>query len=416
MQREEELLVNESRNEKVNKNKQWVIVTVVLVLAVLVAGLLNYFKPQAEKKSVKESFPVVEYVLSNVQSISVPVISQGSIKAKTKIKLVAQVNGSVKKIAKLKFNGGFFKKGDLLLSIEDTDYRLAMSRATAQVAAAKQKLIRAQTEAGQAKYDLQQIGRDPSKSTSFALREPQLAEAKANFQAAQADLEISRLQMQRTQIAAPFDGRVVSKQIDIGQYVVAGTLLADIYSTEMATVRLPLSLQQTELLGLKLRNNQQLTDVIKIKLFSEYASKKYIWDAQFSHTEGEIDVRNRLAYLVAEVPLPYEKNAQYPNRPPLTPGMFVKAELKGVQRIVIKLPRSTLHYGSRVWVIDENNKLQIKPVKILSKDKNYIYIKSGINKGEKIITSAISYPLQGMHLLPKAVNGLSANKDNILNE
>jgi len=358
----------------------------------------------------------VEYVLSDLQLISVPVISQGSVKAKTKIKLVAEVSGRVKQIAKLKLNGGFFKQGDLLLSIEDTDYRLAMSRANAQVVAAEQKLIRAQTEAGQAKYDLQQIGRDPSKSTAFALREPQLAEAKASLQAAKADLEIAGLQMQRTQIKAPFNGRVVSKQVDVGQYVSTGTLLADIYSTESVTVRLPLSLQQIELLGLKLRNNQQLIDAIKIKLFSEYASKKYIWNAQFSHAEGEIDVRNRLVYLVAEVFSPYEKNAQFPNRPPLTPGMFVKAELKGVKKSVIKLPRSVLRYGSRVWVIDENNKLQIKLVEVLNKDRNNIYIISGLNKGEKIITSAISFPLQGMRLSPKVVSDPSANQDNVLNE
>ncbi len=416
MQRDEGFVTNGSRSESANKNKQWKIVAVVLVLAVLIAGLLNYFKPEAEKKVIKDEFPSVEYVLSNPQLISVPVVSQGSIKAKTEIKLVAEVSGRVKKIAKLKFNGGFFKQGDLLLSIEDTDYRLAMSRANAQVAAAEQKLIRAQTEADQAKYDLQQIGRDPSKSTAFALREPQLAEAKANLQAAKADLQIADLQMQRTQVKAPFNGRVVSKQVDVGQYVSTGTLLADIYSTESVTVRLPLSLQKIELLGLKLRNNQQLTDAIKIKLFSDYASKKYIWNAQFSHTEGEVDVRNRLVYVVAEVFSPYEKNTQFPDRPPLTPGMFVKAELKGVQKNVIKLPRSVLRYGSRVWVIDENNTLQIKPVEILNKDKNNIYIKSGLNKGEKIITSAINFPLQGMRLSPKAVSAPSTNPNVILNE
>jgi len=394
-----------SPQQEVNKSdtvskKQWPIVVVILFLAVCVAVLLTVFKPVAEKKVVKDEFPVAEFIVANLKSTAVPVTSQGSIKAKTYIKLVAEVSGRVTHMAKLKFNGGFFKKGDLLLSIDDTDYRLAMSRAKAQVAAANQQLIRAETEAGQAKYDLKQIGRDPSKSTSYALREPQLAEARANLQAAQAELKIAELQMQRTSVVAPFDGRVVSKEVDIGQYVSVGTLLADIYSTESVTVMLPLSLQQTDLLGIKLRSNQPLIDAIKIQLTAEYASRLYKWSASLSHTEGEIDVRNRLVSLVAEVKSPYAKDKQFIDRPPLTPGMFVKAELTGLEKDIIKLPRKVLRYGGNVWLIDENNLLQIQSVEILSKDRDFVYIKSGVNQGDKVIINSINFPLNGMQLSP----------------
>ena len=175
-----------------SQKKQWPIVLGVLIQAIVISFLLNFFKPVADKKVSKEEYPLAELVIANKQLVAVPVVSQGSVKAKTYIKLVAEVNGRITHMAKLKINGGFFKKGDLLLSIDDTDYRLAMSRAKAKVVAAKQQLIRAETEADQAKYDLQQIGRDPSKSTAYALREPQLAEAKANLQAAQAELEMAR--------------------------------------------------------------------------------------------------------------------------------------------------------------------------------------------------------------------------------
>jgi len=386
--------------------KQWPIVLAIFILAIAISFALFIFKPVADKKISKEEYPLAEYVIASMKPVAIPVVSQGSIKAKTYIKLVAQVSGRITHVAKLKINGGFFKKGDLLLSIDDTDYRLAMSRAKAVVAAAEQQLIRVETEAGQARYDLKQIGRDPSKSTSYALREPQLAEAKANLQAAQADLEIARLQMQRTNVTAPFDGRVVSKQVDIGQFVSSGTLLADIYSTETVIVRLPLSLQKTELLGIKLRNNEQLIDSMKINLFAEYASKKYKWPARLSHTEGELDARNRLVYLVAEVEAPYEKDDLFSDRPPLTPGMFVKAELTGLDKVIIKLPRTALRYGGKIWLIDEFNKLQKREIEILSKDREYVYINSGIQQGEKIIINAIDYPLQGMKLLPQLISSL----------
>ena len=404
--------------------KQWPQVVAILMLAVIVAFFLNFFKPEAEKKAVKDEFPLAEFVVARSELIAIPVVSQGSIKAKTYIKLVAEVNGRISQIAKLRFNGGFFKKGELLLSIDDTDYRLAMVRADAQVTAAKQQLIRVETEAGQARYDLKQIGRDPSKSTSYALREPQLAEAQANLQAAQAELEIARLQMQRTRVLAPFDGRVMSKQVDIGQYVTSGTLLADIYSTQTVTVRLPLSLYQTELLGIQLTNNQQLLNSMKIKLIAESSSGNYQWQASMSHTEGEMDERNRLVYLVAEVDSPFamqqitEKNItqNFPKKPPLTPGMFVKAELSGVKKQIIKLPRSVLRYGKNVWLINQQDQLQKQKIEILSKDRHYIYIKSGVNQGDRVIVNSIDFPVQGMQLSPLRANASTQTEAMSFNE
>ncbi len=400
----------------VSSKKQFPLVFIIIFLALTVSLLLYFFKPEADKIEVQDEPPLAEFIIANVESIAVPVASQGSIKAKIHIKLVAEVSGRVTRMAKLKFDGGFFKKGDLLLSIDETDYRLAISRAKAQVAAARQQLVRAETEAGQAKYDLRQIGRDPSKSTSYALREPQLAEARANLQAAQADLKISELQMQRTTVSAPFDGRVVSKQVDIGQYVSAGTLLADIYSTESVTVRLPLSLRQTELLGIKLRNNQQLIQTMKINLIANSTSKKHQWMAKFSHTEGEIDVRNRLVYLVAEVDSPYVKKLEFIDRPPLTPGMFVKAEITGLEQSTVKLPRSALRYDENVWLLDELNQLQKTPVEILNKDRNYIYVKTGLSQGDRVIINSIDFPLNGMKLSPLLINSMSSKTAKISHE
>ncbi|MCW8933787.1 MAG: efflux RND transporter periplasmic adaptor subunit [Gammaproteobacteria bacterium] len=398
-------------NTRDNPKKQWPIVLVIFIVAIGMSFALYVFKPEAEKKISKEEHPLAEYVVANIEPVAVPVFSQGSVTAKTYIKLVAQVSGRITHMEKLKINGGFFKKGDLLLSIDDTDYRLAMSRAKAIVAAAQQQLVRVETEAGQARYDLQQIGRDPSKSTAYALREPQLAEAKANLQAAKADLEIARLQMQRTNVTAPFDGRVVNKQVDIGQFVSSGTLLADIYSTESVIVRLPLSLQKTKLLGIKLRNNEHLVNDIKINLIAESATRKYQWKASLSHTEGELDARNRLLYLVAEVESPYEEDDLLTDRPPLTPGMFVKAELTGIDKDIIKLPRKALRYGEQIWLLDELNQLQKRQVEILSKDRKYVYIKSGIQQGEKIIINAIDYPLQGMKLSPQLISSVNQSED-----
>lgn len=390
---------DELTNKKTGANREWLVVAGILVFALVIATLLFVFKPRAEKLPVKDEAPLAEFVVANEQQVSIPVFTQGSIKAKTYIKLVAEVSGRVNEIAQLKSNGGFFKKGELLLSVDDVDYRLAITKARALVSSAEQQLARVKTEAGQARYDLKQIGRDPSGSTSYALRKPHLAEAEANLQAAKADLEITKLQLERTRVTAPFDGRVVSKQVDIGQYVTPGVLMADIYSTEMVEVRLPLSLYQTELLGLGLRNNQGVTNSISVTLTSEYSSKQYHWPAKLSHTEGELDSRNRLVFAVAQIKNPYSKDELEPEKPPLTPGMFVKAELTGKAKMsVIVLPRAALRYGGEVWVIGENKRLNKKTVKLYSKDRDSIYVKSGLSQEDRIIINAIDFPIEGMRL------------------
>ncbi|VAW63800.1 hypothetical protein MNBD_GAMMA09-1107 [hydrothermal vent metagenome] len=398
-------------NIKLFFKKEIVVVGVILIVAIVVSISLFAFKPVAEKQQVIEELPLAEFVLAKTESLPMTVLSQGSVTAKTHIDLVAEVSGRITHMAQLKSNGGFFKKGDLLLNIDDTDYRLAISRARAQVAAAQQQLVKVEIEAGQAKYDLKQIGRDPSKSTAYALRKPHLAEARANLQAAEAELKISQLQLQRTIVKAPFDGRVIKKDVDIGQYVSTGTVLADIYSTNMVEVRLPISLYQMELLGVSLREENRLGSV-DVELMSEYFSRAYSWTAKLSHLEGELDERNRLVYIVAEVAAPYAYDEKKPQRPSLTPGMFVKARLTGEQKnAVIKLPRSSLRSGNEVWVIDENNRLHKKTVEIYTKDEAYIYIKSGLAQGNRVIINAIDYPLEGMHLqaLNTSASGLNSN-------
>ena len=128
--------------KKSSAKREWLVVAGVLVVAFIIATLLFVFKPRAEKLPPKDDAPLAEFVVANEQQVSIPVFSQGSINAKTHIKLVAEVSGRIKEIAQLKSNGGFFKKGELLLSVDDVDYRLAITKARALVSSAEQQLAK----------------------------------------------------------------------------------------------------------------------------------------------------------------------------------------------------------------------------------------------------------------------------------
>ena len=140
--------------------------------------------------------------------------------------------------------GGFFDQGDELLRIDPRDYEIAVTVAEAELASAKAALAEEQARARIAERDWQQFGGDRSAASRTMLREPQLAAAQAAVKAAAAQLARARLDLERTRITAPYAGRVLEQNVDIGQYVTTGTELARIYATDYAEVRLPLTPRQ----------------------------------------------------------------------------------------------------------------------------------------------------------------------------
>ena len=379
-----------------NSPSQLLIVIGIILLGVVITVVLFVFKPEAERKPVEYQPPQVEYIVIHPQTIHIPVNTQGTIQATTQINLAAEVAGKVSSVSPQLNAGAYFKKGDVLLSIDDSDYSLAIIKAEALVAAAKQVLARTEAEAEQARLDIKRIGRRTDSLTAYALREPQLKEAQANLKAARADLAIAKLQLERTKIIAPFDGRVISKHVDVGQYVSPGMAVAEIYSTERVEVRLPLTQSQVSLVNIPAmylqKNGSKTSDV---DLMSEFGGKQWHWLGQVVRTESVIDSRNRLVYVVAEV----NESSEDVTKPPLTSGMYVKAIIKGKQLDnIFVLPRDALRYGQEIWLANENDELVKQPVKVLYKDDRFVYISEGLQAQQKVITGALDYAVQGMKL------------------
>ncbi len=378
-------------------SKQATLVVTVLVVAIIISVFLIWLKPVAEKKASRDEPPYVETITAVAENIPVPVTSQGTVRAGKEIRLIAEVSGRINYLAEEKMNGAFFQQGDLLLAIDDTDYRLALRRSEAQMAAAQQQLERVRIEAEQARQDLKQIGRATSTASDYALKKPHLAEAEANLRAAKADQEIARLQLNRSRITAPFNGRAIQRQVDVGQYVNVGTQLAEIYSIEKVEVSLPLSLDQLNLLGMHVQGHPENKQQISIKLRADISSELLEWDAEFSHIESQLDIKNRLLNLVVKVERPFELSDSV--KAALTPGMFVRAYLRGVPKpSVFQLPRSTLRASNTIWIIDENNQLEIRNVELYTKDEQHIYVSSGLQSGDRVVLGAIDYPVHGMQL------------------
>ena len=285
----------------------------------------------------------------------------------------------------------------MLLQIDPSDYETALLRAEATLAARKAQLADQQARSEQALKDWNNLGREGEPS-DLVLRKPQLAEARAAVQAAEAELQQARRDLERTRIKVPYDGLVRSKQVDVGQFVAPGTPLAVTFAVDHAEIRLPLSTSDLTYLDLPSATRLDQAHRVPVTLTADTATGQQQWQAEIVRTEGVVDDRSRVVYAVAEVPDPYGvlgRNTQ----PELRMGTFVRAEIQGRRADnVVVLPRSVLQDGDTVLVADAERKLEIRPVEVLRAEPETVYISNGLADGELVVTTSFDAPIPGTQL------------------
>jgi RND family efflux transporter MFP subunit len=380
--------------------KRWL--PVLLPLVVLVGGgfgawVLLTARQDVETRPPEILPPLVRVVEAKPQTLQLRVTSQGTVMPRTETSLVPEVAGRVVAISPSLVDGGFFGRGDVLLSIDPRDYELALARTRSMVAQAETQLAREIAEAQVARREWRLLGRgEPSPLTSRTLH---VAEAKAALAAARAITEQAAYNLARTKIRAPFAGRVRDKQVDLGQYVVSGAPIATIYAVDAVEIRLPIPDSELAYLDLSLR--YQGDDVASqpgptVRLWATFAGKVHEWSGRIVRTEGEIDRKTRVVYAVVRVEDPYGRGPD-PERPPLAVGMFVEAKIMGkVVENVVVLPRAAMRSHNQVLIVDDERRLRFRTVEILRADREQVVVQNGLTAGERVSMSALDAVIDGM--------------------
>jgi RND family efflux transporter MFP subunit len=349
--------------------------------------------PEVQPRPQEEFIPVVHTMVANPTDVRLDVEAYGTVRPRTQITIVPQVSGRVESIAPTLRQGAFFKKDEVLVRIEQRDYKLAVTQAEAVVAQAQARLDSEEAEAEIAKKEWEAFGK--GEPNALVLRKPQLAEAKATLASAKAQLAGAELALGRTEIRAPFDGRVRSESVDIGQFLVAGAPMANVYSTDFAEVRLSIPNHELPFVELPLDERGNELPEIGVILTADFAGKEYEWKGVIARTEAELDPQSRALITLARVERPYESRVE--GQPPLMVGTYVRALIGGkVAEAVFVLPASVLRPGRMIWVIDEESRLRIRPVKILKRVGSDVVIEEGLKAGERICTTPLEPAIDGM--------------------
>lgn len=418
---------------------------VILPILILIGAffLAKYFiatGPEAKKKPFVERLPVIEVTSLKPENYTVKLKASGIVRAGTQTNLVSEVSGRILKISDSFNEGSYFTEDQTLLTIDSSDYKnilaitssdIAGSRASLDQLAAEEnsikrsfKLAQNNLRLGKAEVSrkrnlwnkkliarsvldaeeqkliqLQQKQEDlQGKLNSFKSRKLAI-ESKINATLARQKQE--RLNLSRTTIKTPYSGRVLQKNVDIGQFVSKGTALGIIYATDFVYVDLPLSLNQYELLGIPetFQNKSASTQKLpKVNFSSTNSRKQSTWEGQVVRTSAALDSESRQIKVIARIENPFVAKAGV--SAPVRIGQYLDADINGKTFTnVYVLPAGSVRQNKEV-LLYKNGKVHVVPVEVLVNTSRQTIIRSAEEiENELLIMTSLNQATEGMKVI-----------------
>ena len=365
----------------------------VVVLAVLVGiGMLILRNPPSSSRGGPPAVRAITVEVMKIQpsAYQVSLESYGTIAPRTQSALVAQVGGQILSVSDNLREGGFFARGDVLLTIDPREFEADVQINQAALADAQQLVEEEKARADQAARDWKRLG-NTGEPTALVLRAPQLAAAKARLASAEATLSKARLDLERATVRAPYDGRVLAQRADLGQVVGAGASLADIYATDLVEVRLPLRNADLSFFDLP-EGAVNLADMPDVEIYSDLGERQ-VWHGKVVRTEGAIDPAARQLHVVAQIDNPFSTSD---GRRPLKIGEYVTALLGGRQLIDARIvPVQSIYQNSFVYVAEEGL-LARRSVELEWQNETDALIASGVEFGDELVLTPLGQVSSGM--------------------
>jgi RND family efflux transporter MFP subunit len=429
-----------------SKPRKWVILIPILAgIAAVVVMKQNKLTPV--QATIQETPKLVRSIAVPQLDVIPKASGFGTVRPSRSWEAVAQVKGKiVEKNARLQ-KGAILEAGTQLLKIDPTDYQLAIAQTEADIQAAEAQLLELQAKerntraslrieqealtlgekelerkrsligkGGISRSDLdtqertllaqQQSVQTQKNSLNLIPSERSLLEAQlARYQV---QLQTAHRNLAHSEINLPFTGRISEVNVEQDQYVREGEILTiadDLQSAEVE-VQIPIermsdlfySGQTIDVLG---SNQQDLANRLDISagVHLEEGALSASWQARFARMSDTLDTKTRTVGVIVEVDNPYDQ-VQPGIRPPLVKGLFVEVLLAGKPRLdSLVIPRSALH-DDKVYLINQDNRLEIRPVKISLTQPEYLVVSEGLSAGDRIVSSDLIPAIEGMLLQP----------------
>lgn len=386
-----------SGNKIGRKSTLLTLAVIVLILASALAAGAYIVKstPKANrKKPVKEAPQVITRALrSSTEKISIS--ATGTVIPVRELGLQAEVSGRVVNIHNNFELGSQIRYGDKLLMLEPADYQLAVVQAESKVANASYALA---IEEGNQEISRQEWKLYDAKASAtendkeLALRKPHLLKAQAEHKAAKAELTQAELNLQRTVLYAPFNALVTTKSVEPGGYLSSQNTVATLVGTDRYWVQVSLPVDRLSWIEVP-QNPGEQGSLVQISAGAKQRQ------GRVAKLLGDLEGQGRMARLLVEVDDPLDLKRAADQRQPLLLGEYVHVEIDGRQLSnVISIPRSALHDGNQIWLVDGQHQLQLTTVDVIWRDSDQVLLSNSLRENSQLITSNLSTAVNGMQL------------------
>ncbi|MEL6316321.1 MAG: HlyD family efflux transporter periplasmic adaptor subunit, partial [Pseudomonadota bacterium] len=373
-----------------------------------------------------------------------------------------QVAGRVEAVSPNFVKGGRVAAGEVLIRISDEDVRLAIAQAEANIASsdaqieerrlagenaeqlleteqrslelselelARLQRLQERGAASQTAVDAQErtvLGQKRAvqqQEAELRLLPAQLKSLEQALAVEQSRLATAQLDLARTEIKAPFDGRVAEADVEATQYVGVGAALGVVDGAAKAEIEAqfapqrmrefakivfpggrdgegaaeaaaaPTTLSDVAERVARARARRGLTATARLPFQGEAAE----WPAEVSRLSDTVDPDTRAIGLIVTVDQPYGDPGR---RPPLIKGSFVEVELKALPAAGLAVaPRAAVR-GGEVMVVGADDRLERRAVSVIATIGDAALIAAGLAPGDRLIVSALSPAVEGMLLRP----------------
>jgi RND family efflux transporter MFP subunit len=375
-----------------------ILVAVVIVLiAIAGATYLQKSVPKPQKRPPAKWVPVVETQPLRSTAHQVTVSAMGTVVPARVVVLESRVSGQVVSVSPDFVEGGFLKKGDGVIRLDEADYKLALAQSKSDLINAEfeMKLELGRQQVAQREWQL--LGSDRKvKESELALRRPHLDKARADVASAKAAVQKATLDLERTRITAPFNAIVRSKSVDVGSQVSAQEPLAELVGTDVYWVQASVPVDRLDWIRIP-RLAGQSGSSVKIV----YAGGHSI-QGTVIRLLGDLASEGRMARILIEVKDPLRLETDRPTEPPLLIGEYVRAEVDG-RRLenVFVIPRTALRDGNTVWIMSDDRTLSIREVTPAWRDEQTVVLVDDLTAGDRLVVSDLPAPVGGMELQDK---------------
>ncbi len=354
----------------------WIALAILLVLG---AGWWLYHKATAQPAATggrggnaNLPFPVVAQPAAK-GDINIIYNALGTVTPMASVTVKTQLSGQLTQIAFQE--GQMVSKGDLLAIIDPRPYELALQQAEGQLAKDQALLKQSQTDLGRYQTLLKQ---DSIAAQTVADQAQLVQQYIGVVKTDQGTVDNAKLNIAYCHIVAPLSGRVGLRQVDQGNYVTSGDANGIVVITEIQPITTLFSLPEDDLPSIM----KQLTtgSTLPVTAFDRgnvkqiAAGNLVAVDSQIDTTTGTVKMR-----------------AQFDNKDgALFPNQFVNVRvLADVLKDATVVPTSAIQRGAPgtfVYVVNEDETVSVKPVKIGPSEGEKVSIQSGISVGDKVVT------------------------------